>query len=95
MICLRASCKNCLKQGDVLLPLLFNFALKCAFRRVQANQEGLKLIGTHQLLFYNVYLHVLGANIRTIKENTEASEFVSNENGLELNDEKTKYMVMS
>jgi len=56
---------------------------------------GLKLIGTHQLLFYNDYLHVLGASIHTIKENTEASVFVSNEIHLELNDEKTKYMVMS
>ena len=30
-----------------------------------------------------------------MKENTEASVFVSNEVGLELNDKKTKYMVMS
>jgi len=55
----------------------------------------LKVIGTHQLLFYSDYLHVLGASILTVKENTEASVFVSNEIGLELNKEKTKYMVMS
>ena len=54
----------------------------------------MKLIGTHQLLFYND-LNVLGASIHTIKENTEASAFISNEIGLELNDKKTKYMVMS
>jgi len=54
----------------------------------------LKLIGTHQLLFYNDYLHVFGASIRTVKENTEASVFISNEIRLELNDEKTKYMVV-
>ena len=56
---------------------------------------GLKLIGTYQLLFYNDDLNVLGASICTVKENTEASVFVSNEIGLELNDKKTKYMVMS
>ena len=45
-----------------------------------------------QRLFYND--NVLGASIRTVKENTEASVFVSNEIGLERNYKKTKYIVM-
>ena len=39
--------RNGLKQGDASLPLLFNCAVEYAIRRVQVNQDGLKLNGTH------------------------------------------------
>jgi len=87
--------RNGLKQGDALLPLLFNFALEYAIRRVQVNQDGLKLNGTHQLLFYADDINVLGGSIHTVKENAEALIVASKETGLEVNVDKPKSMVMS
>jgi hypothetical protein len=71
--------QNGLKQGNALSPLLFNFTLEYAIRRVQDNQEELKLYGTHQLLAYADDVNIVDAN---------------KEVGLEVNPEKIKYMLM-
>jgi hypothetical protein len=44
--------ENGLKQGGALSPLLFNFGLECAIRKVGDTQVGLKLNGTHHFLAY-------------------------------------------
>jgi hypothetical protein len=85
--------KNSVKQGDALSQLLSNFALEYAIRRVQVYKEGLMLSDTCQLLVYAGAVNIFGRIIHTMKKNTET--FASKEISLEVNAEKTKYMVMS
>jgi hypothetical protein len=70
-----------------LSPLLFNFALEYAIRKVQKNQVALKLNGTHQLLVYADDVNVLGDDIETIKKNTQTLFDAGKEVGLEVNRE--------
>ena len=84
--------RNGLKQGDALSPMLFNFALEYAIRRVQANQDGLKLNGTRQLLAYVDDVNILGGSMHTLKENAEALVAATREIGLEVSADKNKYM---
>ena len=49
-LCDRFPIRNGLKQGDALTPMLLNFALEYAIRRIQVNLHDLKLNGTHQLV---------------------------------------------
>ena len=74
--------RNGLKQGGALPPMLLNFALQYSIRRVQVNQDGLKLNGTHQLLAYADDVNMLGGSIHTLKENAEALVAATREIGL-------------
>jgi hypothetical protein len=67
---------NGFKQGDALSPLLFNCPLEYTIRRVQVNQDGLKLNGTHQVLVYVDDVNILGESVHTVKENVEVLEAV-------------------
>jgi len=87
--------KKVLKQGDALSPMLFNFALDYAIRRVQVNRDDLKLNGTHQLLAYADDINILAGRMHTLKENAEALVAATREIGLEVSADKTKYPVMS
>jgi hypothetical protein len=64
--------ENGLKQGDVLSLLLSNLALEYTISRLQAHQEGLKLLVTHQLLVNANGFNILVESKNTIMKNGEA-----------------------
>jgi hypothetical protein len=56
---------------------------------------GLKLNGTHHLLAYADDVNLLRDNIDTMNKNTETLIGASKEVGLEINVQKTKYVLLS
>jgi hypothetical protein len=55
----------------------------------------LKLNGTHELLAYADDVNILGGSVNTVKKSAEALVVATKETGLEVNADKTKYMIMS
>ncbi|KAJ4447133.1 hypothetical protein ANN_09134 [Periplaneta americana] len=78
-------------ERELILKLTFEYAIG----KVQDNREGLQLNGLHQLLVYADDVTMLGENLRTIRERTGILLEASKEIDLEVNPEKTKYMIMS
>jgi len=64
--------RNGLRQGDAVLPSLFNFVLEYAIRRVKVIQDGFKLNGTHQLPVHTDDVNILGESVHNIKKHAEA-----------------------
>ena len=60
-----------MKNIDAVSPLLFNFALEYAIRKVQETNLGLDMNGTHQVLAYADDVNLTGDDIRTIERNPD------------------------
>ena len=79
-----------------MFPIKNGLKNKMLYHEVQENWDGLKLNGKCQLLVYADDVNKLGGSIHTLfKNNTEALVVATKEIGLEVNADKTKYMVMS
>jgi hypothetical protein len=87
------SITNGAKQADALSPLLFIFALENVITGVQVNQDDLKLNESHQPLVYADYVYILSGSVHTIKEIKEALVVTCKQTGLEVNADKTEYIV--
>jgi hypothetical protein len=66
------------------------------FRASKRKKQGLKLDGTHEILFCADDVNILGENIDYHTENRRAlSDATKEVVGTEVNPKKTKYMLMS
>jgi hypothetical protein len=84
------------ETGDASLSLFFKFALEYISKKIQVNQEGLKLNEKYQIVVYTYDVNLLGENLHTReKKHTEAVLMATKENGLEISTEQTKYRFMS
>ncbi|PSN35187.1 hypothetical protein C0J52_22574 [Blattella germanica] len=83
---------NGLKQGDALSPLLFNFVLEHAIKSLE-DKEGVQFNGIHKLLVYADDIVLLGDSEEILKDNMHILRSNTRELGLEVNVDKTKYMV--
>jgi len=54
----------------------------------------LKLVGSHQVLAHRDDINILGWSVRAVKVNGESSVLAFMELGLEINADKSKYIVM-
>jgi len=80
--------QNGLKQGNALSQLLLMFAFECVIRKIQENQKGLKLNGTHQLMTYVDDVNLASENTYNVKKITEGKLSASKDVDLEVNVEK-------
>jgi len=83
-----------LKKGDELSPLLFNFVLEYAILKIK-EKIGLSLNGLNQLSVYGDDLDLIGYDIDVLRKNTDDLVEACYEIGLEVNIDKTKYMITS
>jgi hypothetical protein len=89
------SIQNGLKQGRSIPQVLFNFALEHAITKVQENEFGFELNGTHQQLAHVDGVNLLADSVNAIKENSEILLEANRDISIEINAEKTKYMIVS
>jgi hypothetical protein len=84
-----------LRQGDALACCLFNTALEKTVRDANVWTRGITYSKSTQLLSYANYTDIVGRTTRAMSESYLRIEEADYSMGLEINEEKTKCMVIS
>lgn len=77
-----------------MAPTLFNLVLEAVMRRANIKRTTL-LHHSYQILRYPDDLDIAGRSLKAVKKTFEAIEVEARKVGLEINAEKTKFMVVS
>jgi len=87
--------KTGLKQCNPLLPILFNLALQKVIQSIKMVPSGIK-IGKEQwnILAYADDIALIGKNAIEIRQLFVEMENITRKSGLQINEEKTKYMIV-
>jgi hypothetical protein len=83
-----------LKQGDALSPALFNLALEKVIRDMQEDRE-MEILGHSTLLAYADDFILFGKSKMELEGTVRKLILSSKKMGLKINENKTKYMLMS
>jgi hypothetical protein len=90
--------KTGLRQGDALSPILFNLILEKVIKQVKETNcnNGIVLGNSNiNILVYADYIVILGDTEETVKQVCRKLIMMASKVGLEINDEKTEYMILS
>lgn len=75
--------------------MLFNLALEAAVRRAGIERERTLINGSYQILAYADDINLMERSIKSVKEVFYKLEQEAQNLGLKVNEEKTKFMVVS